>query len=170
MGSSWLTARDIRALPGFVFVGAVASLGVGFLSNRIGHPAAVVTFLLLAPLCVFVLPFAFLQMVKKINVLARQLTWWHGLWLLVFSSSLVFRMRDLAAIRETAVDAWAVYRITLVCVTALFLAARLALRQTEWLGSLFKGLVGTLAIYSLVSVVSTLWSVYPAWTLYKGLE
>src|SRR2546425_8324014 len=68
------------------------------------------------------------------------------------------------------IDAWAAYRIALVCLTALILLMRLALRQTPWIGSLFRGLVGTLAIYALISLFSTLWSIYPAWTFYKTME
>lgn len=88
----------------------------------------------------------------------------------MFLSGLIFRQRDTQAIREAPVDFWAAYRISLVSVTALVLLVRLAFRQADWTPSLFRGLVGALAIYSSVCVASTLWSVYPAWTLYKSLE
>jgi hypothetical protein len=54
--------------------------------------------------------------------------------------------------------------------TGFALALRLVPRQAEWTRSFFRGLVGALPIYASVSIVSTLWSVYPAWTLYESLE
>jgi O-antigen ligase len=102
--------------------------------------------------------------------LTKRATWWHKLWLLLFVSGLVFRVRESSTIRESPADFWSVFRIGLVGLVGLCLLARLSLNQTPWLGSLFRGLVGVLASYALVSVVSTAWSVYPAWTLYKSVE
>lgn len=166
---SILSIRWVPALPPLVLAGAVANLGLVFATDRFGGPGGVVL-LLLGLLGVVVFPPALLQAARKCYTLGRQLTWWHGLWLVVFLSGLVFRVRGLHAIREAPVDAWAAYRIILVSISALVLGVRLTLRQTEWIGSLFQGLTGALAIYALVSAASTMWSVYPAWTLYKSLE
>jgi O-antigen ligase len=159
-----LTLRWVWGLWAFVLLGILASL----VANRFS--GATIIFLLLLPPLFFVLPFALSQGVRNFSALRKHLTWWHALWLLVFLSGLIFRQRDLQDIREAPVDLWAAYRISLVSIVALVLLVRLALRQTEWTRSLFRGLVGALAIYSLVCAASTLWSVYPAWTLYKSLE
>ncbi|TAM84358.1 MAG: O-antigen ligase family protein [Acidobacteria bacterium] len=102
--------------------------------------------------------------------LKPQLKWYHGLWLLVFASALVFRVRGVDDIRQNPIDAWALYRIgiELIVVAALFI--RLALRRTPWLGSMFRGFVGVIAAFGVVDLASTVWSVYPTWTLYKACE
>jgi len=97
-------------------------------------------------------------------------TWWQWLWLLLLCSELTFRVRTGWEIRENPIDTWAVYRVALVATTALVLAVRLALRRPAWMGSLGRGLVGALTVYAAISAASTLWSSYPAWTLYKSLE
>jgi hypothetical protein len=148
----------------YVLLGLSTSL-VGYFFGAAGF-----TTVLLAAAAVFVLPLPVQEAFKKLLVLRKQLTWWHALWLLLFLSGLVFRQRDTQAIEKAPVDFWAAYRIVLVSATAFVLLLRLALRQTDWIRSLFRGLVGALAIYALVSVASTLWSIYPAWTAYRSLE
>jgi O-antigen ligase len=90
--------------------------------------------------------------------------------LLLFLSDLVFRARDVDAIRKEAVDGWALYRISLIALTACTLTLRLALKKTLWTRDLFRGLIGALTLYACISLASTLWSVYPAWTAYKAFE
>ena len=98
------------------------------------------------------------------------LTWWHLSWLFVFLSGLVFRVRAAENIVDAPFDLWATYRVALMMVVAFVLFVQLSMRQTSWVGALFRGLIGGLTVYALVSVASTAWSVYPAWTLYKSLE
>jgi len=166
-----LKARTIAALPALALPALMASAGVlwVFLVQHWGvFGAAGLTSVAIA--AGIVLPLAAVQAPRKIRVLAGLLTWWHGVWLMLFVSALVFRARDLTTIRQTPVNAWALYRIVLVSLAGLALAARLALRRPNWLPSLFRGLLGALAVYGMVSLASTLWSVYPAWTFYKALE
>jgi len=68
------------------------------------------------------------------------------------------------------VDPAALFRIALEFVTFLVLAWRLALRKTDWVRSLFRGLIALLAIYALMSLASTVWSAFPPWTAFKSLE
>lgn len=169
MRTGALSVRRMWALPMFVFIGVAACLGAVTLSRRYGEPVATVL-ALLAFVAICAVPLAAFQASQGFRELARQLRWWHGLWLLLFASALVFRVREVQEIKETPVDAWATFRITLVSITALVLFVRLVLRKTDWVPSLFQGLVGALAIYALVCGISTMWSVYPAWTLYKSVE
>jgi O-antigen ligase len=134
------------------------------------HSPAAKILALSALLAVLVLPAALRQAAGRIGTLVRSLTWWQGLWLLLFLSDLVLRVRTDKNIRESPIDAAAFYRVALVGMTAAVLAIRLAVKRPPWLGSLFRGLVGALTCYCGISVISTLWSVYPAWTLYKSLE
>lgn len=159
-----LTVRWVWGLGAFVVLGVLTGLVV----NRC--TLATVVCLLLVPPIAFLAPFALGQGARNLSTLRKRLNWWHAAWFLIVLSGLVFRVRDTQTIREAAIDVWAVYRMSLVGITAFALLLRLALRQTPWIGSLFRGLVGALAAYSLVCAASTLWSVYPAWTLYKSLE
>jgi O-antigen ligase len=125
---------------------------------------------LLVPLVPLFIPSAISQGLRKLRGLRRHLRWWHGLWLLLFLSALVFRIRGAATIKEQPVDLWAAYRILLVSVAALVLLVGLAFKRSDWTRSLFRGIVGALAFFVLISLASTLWSIYPAWTLYKSSE
>lgn len=121
------------------------------------------------PLSLFiltVLPVAFL----KIKDLAAQLRYCHFLWLLIFMSGLVFRVRDVETLQKGTVDAWALYRIVLVGLVGFILLGRLILQKTYWVRSLFQGLIGLLTCYGLWATASTLWSVNQSWTLYKSIE
>jgi O-antigen ligase len=102
--------------------------------------------------------------------LAAGLRWWHALWFLALLSGLSFRGRTIEAIHETPVDFWAGWRIGLVGLIALVLLSRLASRTADWTAGLLRGLPLSLLLYGLVSLISTLWSVYPMWTLYKSIE
>lgn len=110
------------------------------------------------------------QAIGGLGALVRNLTWWHFLWLLIFVSGLVLRIRQASEAETNPLDAAAAFRIALVAVTGLFLLVRLAMRYTDWLKSFFRGIVGALTIYAIVCLVSSLWSVYWEWTFYKACE
>ena len=115
-------------------------------------------------------PVAVRQTTRIFSSLRPKLRWWHGLWLLLFLSALQFRLRTSTDISKSLLDPWAAYRVVLVGTTAAVLAGRLFLRRTAWLGSIFRGSVGAMAVYCCLCIASTLWSTHPAWTLYKSLE
>jgi hypothetical protein len=98
------------------------------------------------------------------------LTWWQVAWLVLFLSGLSFRARTAAEISESPVDAFALYRIACVGIVALILFVRITLRRTNWVPSLFSGVIGVFAIYPLFSLFSAVWSVNPTWTIYKSVE
>lgn len=126
--------------------------------------------LVLAAVLILAVPGALRQAAAGFGALRRQLRWWHLLWLLLFLSDMTFRIRDANEIQDSPVDFWAGYRMALVGAAGLVLAIRFAIGQTEWLRSLFQGLARVLAIYGAVCLVSTAWSIYPQWTLYKSVE
>jgi O-antigen ligase len=96
--------------------------------------------------------------------------WWHWLWLLVFLSGLVFRIRDVDAAQDSPLDAWAAWRIGLMGLVAVVLLSRLRGGRTDWVAATFRGLPAGMFLYAVTALVSTLWSVYPGWTLYKSIE
>jgi hypothetical protein len=102
--------------------------------------------------------------------LLKELKWWHGLWAMLFLSSLVYRKRSSGEAYSTPVDTAAAYRILVVFFVGSVLLFRMFLRRTDWLKSLISGVVGCLTWFALTCFISTLWSVYWQWTLYKACE
>jgi O-antigen ligase len=96
--------------------------------------------------------------------------WWHWLLLLAYISQLVFRLRDVPEARDSPLDAWTILRIGPEAIIVAVLLSRLTLRRPDWLPSLYRGLIALLTTYAMVCVISSVWSVFPAWTLYHSLE
>lgn len=108
--------------------------------------------------------------ISKVNVLWGQIRWWHWLWLILFFSGLVFRVRDVKTSMGSPIDLWAIYRISLVCLVGCILFWRLATNRQDWLRNIFHGLPAPLAGYAIAGILSSLWSVLPLWTFYKSSE
>jgi hypothetical protein len=106
----------------------------------------------------------------KVRVLRQNWTWWHPLWFFIFFSMLVFRIRDVGAAKANPLDAWAMTRVLPEVFVSLALIIRLLLKKPNWLRALFTGIPGAMAIYCLVCVASSAWSVNASWTAYKSLE
>ena len=160
-----------QSLPILLGVGTTALLlgfGISRVSATLVFPALAVALatVALVMLATWVGPGA----LAKTRNLAAGFRWWHGLWFLVFVSGLTFRGRDIDTIQDAAVDFWAAWRIGLMGVVAMVLLGRLATRKADWVPALLRGLPAGVFLYGLTSLLSTLWSVYPMWTLYKSLE
>ena len=168
--SSWRSRIGLGlAFLGLVMVGLILSVVGRGLIDRFNSPA--VFFLIFAvPLVAVGSLLAFRQGVTKFRTLRKQLTWWHALWLVIVASNFVFRTRDFESVQQQPLDLAAIYRISLVGITAFFLVVRLVLKRPNWLGSLFSGLVGIMAAFAMVCLLSSAWSINPPWTLYKSLE
>jgi O-antigen ligase len=168
--SAWRSKPGVcLAFMGLVVAGLLLSLVGRRVIDRYGILPTFVLVLAGPPLLLALIP-AFRQCLSKIHTLRKQLTWWHWLWLVMVASNFVFRTRDIGTVQENPLDLAAAYRISLVGITAFLLLVRLVLRRPPWMQSLFRGLVGIMAVFALLCVVSTLWSFNPPWTLYKSLE
>jgi O-antigen ligase len=110
------------------------------------------------------------EAVENARELARNWTWWHPLWFFIFFSMLVFRIRDVSEAKANPLDAFAMIRILPEAFVSITLIVRLILKKPNWLGSLFRGIPGAMAIYCLVCLATTAWSVNASWTAYKSLE
>jgi len=157
------------AFLGLLVAGLVLSLAGRSLMDRYGSAAALVL-ILGGPLFLVFLIAAFRQCIGKYHEFKKQLTWWHWLWLIMVASNFVFRTRDIETVNQQPLDTAAIYRVSLVGLTAFLLVLRLVMRRPNWLSSLFTGLVGVVTAFALTCVLSTVWSVNPPWTLYKSLE
>jgi len=155
----------------FLSLGAVLALGCIIVFGHIHQNAALlIAVILLTPVLGVYAATVFQQAATEQMALLRQLKWWHFLWLVTFLSGLVFRLRSSTSAYTQPVDSAAVYRVVLVFTVAVWLMLRLFLRRTHWVQSLFQGLVGGLTVYSLYAALTTMWSVYPSWSLYKACE
>jgi O-antigen ligase len=162
----------VRYLLTFVFLvllGIVFALAGSDLIHRFGIPAAIALVLVGPPVVVYLF-WSLRRALSKFRVLWQKLRWYHALWLFVLASSFVIRVRNIGGLQNNPLDAAAIYRVALVGITALILVLRLVLRRTPWMSSLFRGLVGIMAVFALMCALSTIWSVNASFTLYKSLE
>ncbi len=95
---------------------------------------------------------------------------WHLVWYGIYVSSLVFRIRALAEFREQPVDGWALLRIGPEGIIGFYLLFLLAARKLPWVGSMLTGVPKVLTLYTAFCLVSSIWSVFPPWTIYKSME
>jgi len=172
MSTDSLQLKKLWPLPIFLGVGFFAAWLASLLASRLGTGKgflAVGTLIVALPMCLLG-AVALRRGIRSLHGLLQNMAWWHWLWILAWTSGFVLRERDAHAIKDSPTDAAATYRIILVVCVGLVLLLRLGLRRTLWLRSLFRGLVAGVAVYAVFSVLTTLWSVYPALTLYKSLE
>lgn len=162
-------ATWVWAVIPFLLFGLVAAWGIIAIASRHGVALAILV-LIGCPVGLFLLGMALHRGIGLWGALRGRLHWWHGLWLLIFASALVFRVRGVNQIEQNPVDAWGLYRIGLELIVAAVLVVRLALRRTPWFRSMFRGFVGLITLFGLVELASTAWSVFPAWTFYKSCE
>ncbi|HZQ69645.1 MAG TPA: O-antigen ligase family protein [Terriglobales bacterium] len=100
----------------------------------------------------------------------KRLEWYHWLWFVIFMSGLVFRKRTASEGMEAPVDSAAMFRIAAVGAVGATLLVKLFMKKLDWIRSAFTGIVGLLVWFDLMTLLSTIWSVYWQWTLYKSIE
>jgi len=160
----------VKFLP-FLIVGVVGSVLGGWLVMSKGVNLALVSLALVLALPVLWGSMVGLKEVwRVIGDFRAQIKWWHWLWLLSLSSSFVFRYRSSAEIAQTPFDALAVLRVGPELIVACVLLVRLVFRKPDWGPSMVRGMVGSMTLFGVVCLVSSLWSVKFSWTLYKSLE
>jgi O-antigen ligase/polysaccharide polymerase Wzy-like membrane protein len=166
------SSRNLKVLLGFAAFGVLLSFGAYFVSGdfeRIGFFPLMALIILIVPLTILTVV-GLRQGVRHFASLRAGWTWWHWPLALLVLSTLVFRVRNNQEVTSAPIDAWALLRIGPEAIVAGVLGWRLLNRETTWRHSLFNGLVCLLAIFAFICVISSIWSVYPAWTLYKSLE
>jgi O-antigen ligase len=124
----------------------------------------------LAPAILLILVIGLHQALRGIRALSHNLAWWHGPWLLIFVSSLVFRIRDAADAQSLPIDGYAILRLMPEAIVGLLLLGRFLRAGSSLRRSSLQGLAGALSIYSLVCLTSAIWSVQGSWTVYKSAE
>ena len=165
------SVAGIAAFAGFGFLVIFGLSWVVLSFPRFGALAAV-AIVLAVPMCLLAAVLGVPQLFRKLTLLRSKLRWWHTLWLLLYISTLVFRVRNQEATQAEPLDAWTLVRILPEMIVFGWLLIRLYHRKDAvvWVRWMFQGLTGALTTFAVVCVASTVWSVYPAWTLYKSLE
>src|ERR1700690_178760 len=149
---------------------AVGTFVVFYVAAPFNHPILNVL-LVLTPIWIVFIAFPVAKTVCRESAsLASSFTWWQGLWLVMLLGGLVFRGRDQSDIQRSALDGWAMYRIFVDGIVGLVLLVHFLKRKTLWHRSLFRGLIGIMAVYPILSMVSTAWSAAPAFTLFRSIE
>jgi hypothetical protein len=164
--------RNLGLLAGFAVLGVVMSLGTYALSGgfeRVSVGSMIAAIILVVPFTI-VLVNGLRQGWTYLSDLRATWTWWHWLFFLLIFSTLVFRVRDNQQTAANPIDAWALLRIGPEAIVVVVLWLRQRNQATAWRQSLFQGLLGVYAMFGVVCVISSIWSVFPAWTLYKSLE
>lgn len=147
-------------------VTVLASLGAGMLVAW--SQAAVVAIGVAAFAVVWTL--ASVPALGRVHELVTTMRWWQLLWALLFVSGLVLRARTTETAAEAPLDLAGAYRIGLVAFVAAGLLGVAALHRVDVLGALERGIFSLFLVFNAVNILSALWSVYPAWTVYRSFE
>jgi hypothetical protein len=164
-------ARNVRrtsAFLGFVLLGLPLSYLLFPVFERFGLVGAVLI-VIAVPLTLIVFVLAIPHLLRAVPSVAAKFTWWHWLLLLLFVSNVTFRVRSYQEAQAQPLDAWGALRIIPEVVVGIVLGLRVTSGKTS-LKRLFSGLPGALVLFSVIGIVSSCWSVYPAWTFYKSTE
>ena len=170
-GISLRRGNPVWLIAVFILVGFSISVGVSLLAGSSPYGVLIAAAVIVSAVPVVALMIqAAPEALASVRELAGNWTWWHPLWFFIFFSMLVFRIRDTGAAQANPLDAYAMLRVIPEGFVFLALLVRLALKKPNWLGALFQGIPGALAIYCLICLATTAWSVNASWTAYKSLE
>ena len=107
---------------------------------------------------------------SKLGNIFSNFRWWHILWFLYFLSNQSFHGRNIKSSFENPLDKSAMIRVLLVsfvgAISLLIFSSRKNFRLTSILNAPMKWLY----LFNFVCILSSLWSFYPSWTLYRSLE
>ena len=157
------------ALVGFVALTALTALlatTLGSLKYGVLNWLALIVGLIL----VYLLAIAFPQLKANWAYLRPRLNKWHLIWYGIYVSALVFEIRTLASYHESLLDGWSILRLGPELLVGLYLLYCAGTGKVKWFSSLFKGVPGVLALYCIFCAVTSAWSVFGPWTLFKSVE
>jgi hypothetical protein len=163
-------ASLFKVLP-FLFIGVVGSILGGWLVMTKGVNLALVSLAMILALPAMWASWVGAKEVRR--VLAAfwpRVKWWHWVWFLSVISGFVFRYRSSSEISQSPVDSTAILRLGPEAIVVCILAARLVFRKPDWGPSMTRGIVGCLAAFGAICLLSSLWSVKFSWTAYKSIE
>jgi hypothetical protein len=159
-----------KFLP-FLFVGIVGSVAGGWLVMTEGVDLGLVSLAMILALPAMWASWVGAKEVRRVlSAFWPRVKWWHWVWFLSVISGFVFRYRSSSEISQSPVDSTAALRLGPELIVLCILAARLVFRKPDWGPSMTRGIVGCLAAFGAVCLLSSLWSVKFSWTAYKSIE
>ncbi len=99
-----------------------------------------------------------------------RLHWWQTALFLTFASGLVLRVRSTATASADPIDSAGAFRVALVALAACCAIGVCVVRQIDIFATLSRGVFLPMVAFNVVNILSTAWSVYPLWTLYRSVE
>jgi O-antigen ligase len=163
-----MTLKLIAQITGFAGLGIFSALLLSQPERHAGPFIALALAVTVALLLANVLA-ALRQAATIWRDLWSRMNYWHAMWVLLFLSMLIFRVRSTGQIEQSATDAWAFYRILLVSLVGTMLMVKFGIQRVSP-SAMTRGMTGIYLGYCVLGLISTLWSVFPAWTLYKSTE
>jgi O-antigen ligase len=161
-----LKLRPVLAFAAFFCLGALLSSAVFNSSN----PAKTLLIIVFGPVAFVLMLIASWQGSSKVRRLCSQLSILHLLWAFLFASALILRIRSSTEIETQSLDAAALYRVSVMTIVGLALLTMLVLHRSFWPKSVMRGVLGAYCGYGLFSLLSAVWSIFPAWSAYKATE
>jgi len=169
--TSWPNAAGLRstvAFAAFALVGLLLTMGGFQLFDRFG--IAITTVMVVAvPIAFLIGSGALRDFISGARALARTFGWQESLWALLFISAMTFEVRNLHEALNQPLDAYVAVRVAAELVVCIIIAWRVASGKSS-LTYLTSGLPKFVALYCLVSLISTTWSIVPVWTFFKSAE
>jgi len=160
----------LKFLP-FLIVGALGSIAGAWLVMERGINLGLVSLAMILAIPGMWASWVGMKEVRR--VLASfwpSLKWWHWVWFLSVISGFVYRYRSASEISQSPVDSLAALRLGPEVIVLCILVARLVFRKPDWGPSMTKGIVGSMAAFATVCLLSSIWSVKFSWTAYKSIE
>jgi O-antigen ligase len=159
----------IGALAGFVALAALTAMvttALGSLKYGVLNLLGLIAGLII----LYLLAIASPQLRANWAYLRPRLNRWHMLWYGIYVSALVFEIRTLASYRESILDGWSILRLGPELVVGLYLIYCAGTGKVKWFSSLCQGIPGVLALYCVFCAITSAWSVFGPWTLFKSVE
>ena len=96
--------------------------------------------------------------------------WWQTVWFSLWASGIVLRVRGTSGITNNPLDAAALYRLALVGVAAGILVWGTISNNPNMFRAARSPLFLALLLFNIVNLCSSMWSIYPTWTIYRSVE
>jgi uncharacterized membrane protein len=161
------TVQSTVGVAGFVLLGLVLSVISFPLFRRFGFAALAIV--IGAPFVLALFVRALPELFSGLRAVRENFGWREGCLALLFLSAATFAVRNVNTAVSQPLDALAALRFGPELIVAVILASRIASGKSS-LKYLLSGLPACLALFCLVSLVSTLWSIVPIWTFFKSGE
>ncbi len=161
------TVQSTVGVAGFVVLGLLLSMISFPLFRRFGFAALVMV--VGSPFVLVLFVRALPELFSGLGAVRKNFSWREGCLALLFLSAATFAVRNVNTAVSQPLDALAALRFGPELIVAIILASRIASGKSS-LKYLLSGLPACLALFCLVSLVSTLWSIVPIWTFFKSGE